>query len=451
MKILFVNAINPKKEIENRFTPLGIGYMISSMRKRFGTDAITFSIVDYDVEKAIASFEPDIVGISAVSQNYDKAIQYARMAKQYNKIVACGGVHISMMPFSLDRDMDVGIIGEGEKTICELVELYQEKKSLSPKDLQKMKGIVYWQDNGVIAITDKRDLILPLDDIPFPAREDFANGSSTYMFSSRGCPYRCNFCASSRFWNKVRFFSAEYVVNEIQYLYEQYNVKRISFYDDLFPSNVKRVRQIVTLLKQRDLLGRVDFTCAIRANRVNEEIISLLKKMGFISLSIGLESGCETTLAYLKGNVSVRQNENAVKTIHKYNIPLRCSFVIGSPSETKEDIIETLDFIRRNQPMEFDVYVLTPFPGTPVWDYAKSRGLVKDHMDWGRLNVNFEDNYHSAIILSERLTRKEIYALFLKFRRYHSNKETYNIIIKGLRNPFKIPGFLLRKYFYRRM
>lgn len=450
MKILFVNAIDPEKEIENRFTPLGIGYMISSMRTRFGADAITFSIVDVDVERAIASFEPDIIGISTVSQNYGKAIQYARLAKRYNKIVICGGVHISMLPFSLDKDMDVGIIGEGEETICELVELYQKRKSLSPKDLQKMKGIVYWGDNGAIVIADKRELI-HLDDIPFPAREYFANGSNTYMFTSRGCPYRCCFCASSRFWNKVRFFSAEYVVSEIQCLYEQYNVKRISFYDDLFPSNVERVRQIVTLLKQRDLLGKVDFTCAIRANRVNEEIISLLKKMGFISISIGLESGCEATLAYLKGNVSVRQNENAVKTIQKYNIPLRCSFVIGSPAETEEDIIETLDFIRRNQPMEFDVYVLTPFPGTPVWDYAKSRGLVTDHMDWDSLNVNFADNYQSAIILSERLSRREIYALFLKFRRYQSNKEMYNIIIKGLRNPFKIPGFLLRKYFYQRM
>jgi radical SAM superfamily enzyme YgiQ (UPF0313 family) len=449
IKFLFVNAINPSQEIETKYPPLGIAYLVSNLRKHFGEENIEFKIVDDNVEHEIRNFKPDIVGISAVSQNYNRAIAYAEIAKRYGLPVICGGVHISMMSSSLTKDMDVGVAGEGEETICDLFELFSRKGTFDKADLIKIKGILYW-DNGMIATTDKREPIAPLDELPFPARDLFSIQPNTYMFTSRGCPYRCTFCASSRFWNRVRTFSAEYLVKEIEHLVKAHNVKSIQFYDDIFSVDVRRVRKTIDLLREKGILGKVDFNCSIRANMVNDEIITLLKELGVKSIGMGLESGCSKTLRYLKrDNISIKDNENAIRTIREHEIEVYGSFIIGSPEEDKKDILETLKFIRTHQLTGFDIYVLTPYPGTPVWDYALSKGLVAEKMDWDRLNVNFSDNYDSAIILSEKLTRKELHALFLRFRHEQRKNAIYKLIKTGLRNPSKIPGLLNRKIINR--
>ncbi len=435
MKMLFINSIDTSREIETRYPPLGIGYLVSSLREQF--DDIEFKVINDNVEQELKTFKPHIVGISCVSQNYGRAKEYATLVKKYNLPVLCGGVHISMLPTSLSKDMDVGIVGEGEETICELIKTFKKHKSFALHSLSFIKGVVYW-DNDKIVITDKRDEIESLDKIPFPARDLLHIKPSTYMFTSRGCPYRCTFCASSRHWSKVRLFSAEYVVNEIEYLVNNRRVKFITLYDDIFAIDTKRVKEIVKLLSKKGLLGKVAFSCAgMRASLVNDKIIKLLKQMGVVSIGMGLESGCNDTLRYLKGDISVKDNEKALETIRRHKIGVFCSFIIGSPKETKEDVLQTLEFIKRNKIESYDVYLLTPFPGTPVWDYAKSRGLVSDDMDWDKLHIDFLEHYQSAIILSEKLTGKDIYNLFFQFsiqrRQQPTKREKARIV-------FLVPG-----------
>ena len=446
IKFLFINSINPSKNVETKYPPLGIGYLISSLRTYFGREKIVFKVAHDNIEKEIIDFKPDIVGISSVSQNYNRAIAYTRISKKHGLPVIVGGVHISMMPSSLTMDMDVGVIGEGEVTICELLESFIKEGRFIKTNLKKIKGIIYWNDNNTIAASAERELIPFLDKLHPPARDLFDIQPRTYMFTSRGCPYHCSFCASSLFWNKVRFFSAEYVANEIGYLINEYNVKHINFYDDIFSVDVKRVKKIINILRERDYLGKVDFSCSIRANMVNGKVIRLLKEMGVKSISMGLESGTNKILKYLKrDNVSVSKNKDAIEIIKKHKIPVSGSFIIGAPEEDKEDILETLKFILKSKLDGFDVYVLMPFPGTPVWDYAIARNLVNEKMDWGKLNVNFKDNYNSAVILSEKLTRKEIYKLFLRFRYEKRKIEIYKLFKKGVENPLKIPSFLIKK------
>ena len=121
------------------------------------------------------------------------------------------------------------------------------------------------------------------------------------MFSSRGCPYRCRFCASSAYWDKLRFFSADYVVNEIGVLVEDYKVKFITFYDDMFISNVKRLKEIADGLDREGLLGKVKFSCSCSAPNITDEVARILKEMNVVSVGMGLESGSDKTLTYLKG------------------------------------------------------------------------------------------------------------------------------------------------------
>ena len=265
------------------------------------------------------------------------------------------------------------------------------------------------------------------------------------MFSSRGCPYNCSFCASTRFWkNNVRFFSAEYVVNEIKELVNKYHVNSIFFYDDLFIANKTRLKKIVELLKKENLLNKVQFSCACRANLVKEDVIILLKKMNVKSVGMGLESGCDKSLKYLKGdNITVKDNQNAINILKKYGISVSASFIIGNPKETKKEILETFDFIKKNNLDFVEIYVLTPFPGTPVWNYAKNKGLVSEDMDWDKLNVVFKSNYNDAIIVSETLTREELYKLILRF-----DKMIKFIKLKRLlKHPFtqKVPLIVFNK------
>jgi len=414
-RFMLVNAIDTTKQIETAEPPLGLGYLASSLRENFGQDYIDFKVVDRDIRQAISEFKPTIVGITSVSQNYNKAIKYAGIAKKYSLPVIMGGIHISTLPSTLTEDMDVGVIGEGEQAIVELFSLFEEDGYFDRDKLENISGVVF-RKNSKLIVTKKRNPIEPLDNISMPARDLFTINKSTYMFTSRGCPYRCTFCASSRFWDKLRFFSAEYVVNEIKYLVKKYSTKRIEFWDDLFIADKIRLRQILELLQKENLLGKVSFTCTARSNLVNDDLAHLLKKMNVKSVGMGLESAVPATLEYLKGgDINPGNHRNAVKILRKYGIESCASFIIGSPEESQEDILQTLRFIKENPLGSIDVYVLTPFPGTPVWEYAKAKNLVSEDMDWSTLNVNFGENHNHAIILSEGITREELYKLFLLF------------------------------------
>lgn len=425
-RILLINAINPNVEVEQRQPSLGLGYLVSALRKHFGRDNFDFRIIDKNIKEEIKQFSPAIVLISSVTQNFDIAIRYANLAKQTGIPVIIGGIHISVVPSNLNSNFDIGVIGEGEAAIVDLFELFLKKNKFAPEELSLIKGIVF-RDGGSIHFTGTRPLINDLDSISLPARDLLRIDRHTYMFTSRGCPYKCVFCASTRFWDKVRFFSPEYILQEIKELVERYKVSVISLYDDLFIADRNRLEKIVHLLSKEKFLKKVSFTCSCRANLVTEDVVRLLKSMNVLSINLGLESGCEKTLRYLKGNVSVEQNYQAIKIVKRHGIACQGSFVIGSPFETKEDIAQTYNFIRKSPLNLIDVYVLTPFPGTPIWDYAKSRGLVSENMDWSKLNINFSSNSKDAIILSEVLNREEIIRVFKKMSRLRFIKNILGI------------------------
>ena len=442
MKMLFIVATDTTKKIQMYYPPLGIGYMISVLRKKFGKDAIEFRVIDTDLEKNIIEFKPDIVGISSVTMNYNIAKEHAKTAKKHSLPVLIGGYHISAIPSSITEDMDIGVIGEGEITICELVDMFMRKGSFDIEGLKNIDGIVY-RDSGEIRITKRRDPIKALDDIPLPARDILEKQNYGYMFTTRGCPYNCVFCSSTRFWHGVRLFSAEYVFNEIKYIIENYNAKHIHFYDDVFAINKKRVKDIIKLLEDHGFLGKVQFSGHARANLVDEEMAKLLKKVGFKAVAIGFESANEETLKYLKGGtVTVEDNKRAVKLVKKYGMRVHGSFIIGAPKESRKNIMETFEFIKKNDFDEIFVNLLTPLPGTPLWDYSKSRDLVSNDMDWDKLKFKFADDYKNAIIVSEILSREELRELFKMFLNEQRKKKIFRLIKSGVRHPLEIPKFL---------
>ena len=420
-RILFIDANrywDDKREFETMIDHPGLLYLCSYLRQEFGPNYFDIKIIYRDIEQSLATFKPDVVGISSVTQNFNIAKRYAKLTKSAGCSVVVGGAHISAMPDALSVSMDVGVVGEGEETIVELMKLYEREKTFANKKLlDQVQGIVY-SHNGKYIQTEPRPLIAPLDKIPFPARDLSYISRKAGIFTSRGCPYKCRFCFITRHWKKVRFFSPGYVVKEIKELVQKYHVKHISILDDLFISNKKRLAEIVELLKKEKIPEIVSFNCNVRADHVDDTTVSLLKEMNMRGVFIGVESGVQRTLTYLKGDkITVEQNKIAIDILKGYGIRCGAGIIIGSPTETKEEILGTLQFVKESKLDKFYIFTLTPLPGTPVWDYALERGMVSNDMDWDKLRMEFSEIPDKAIVLSEVLTRDELFELYLLFEK----------------------------------
>lgn len=420
LNVLFINMVNPSREIENLYPPLGPAYLASYCQKKLGKGKVKFKMISDNFKSEIKRIKPDILGISCVSQNYSMAIELAKFAKKKVSTIMIGGSHISLFPESLDPSFNIGVVGEGEETFTEIISQILEKK-WNKKNMSKTSGIIFWDKKKLIK-TPFRPLIKDLDTIPYPDRSLFeVNRNKAYIFSSRGCPYRCVFCASSRLWKQTRFHSANYVFHEIKGLVDNFGITRIDFYDDLFIANKKRVRELAELIEKSSINKKVQFQVNARANLVDDEICISLKKMNVKGIGMGLESGSDKMLSYLKGeNVNVSQNIKAVNTAKKYGFYTVASFIIGSPDDTKETIMQTLKFIKESKLDEFEVYSLTPLPGTPVWDYAIDRGLIPSdikNFDWKAIDVEYQRSHDYNIHLAKNITREEFYKLYNLFVR----------------------------------
>lgn len=412
--------------------PLGLGYIASYLRKYHGTTEINIISRSYehDIDELVKKYRPEVVGISSTTQNYNTACSIANKIKEINKeiLIVIGGAHITVQPQNLDVAMDVGVLGEGEETFSEIITAY-ENNTLVDSTLSNIPGIVFWREKQIF-ITKKRDLIRPLDLIPFPARDLYDHTKWDTIITSRGCPHKCIFCAASIFWKSVRFHSPQYVVNEIKELIQKYNVNNISILDDLFIADRKRIKEISRLIQEEGIHKKVSFFCQCHSNLINEEIIQALKSMNVTNIGIGMESGSETVLNQVKkGSVTVQQHINAIKLIKKYDINISGYFVIGAPDESKEEMLKTYEFIKNNPIDEIFLSVMIPFPGTEIWEYAKSKNLVNENMDWDLLEWDFENN-KKYIIIDDAISKNDLERIYFKISEEAENRRRKGICEK---------------------
>jgi radical SAM superfamily enzyme YgiQ (UPF0313 family) len=427
-KVLFVNAVDPNSEIQNRYRPLWPAYLAAHVEKDIGLNKFEFKFMTDRFENELESFNPDIVGISAVSQNFNYAKKYAATAKEKGVTVIVGGIHISYLPECLTRDMDVACLGESEKTFSELMQLYLDTGSPPEDKLKNIDGITYWNKGKRVQTADRK--LLKPEQMIRPQRSVIGYQRHDYIFTSRGCPYKCIFCASTRYWDNVRYAPIDMVLQEIEELMEN-GVKVISFYDDLFIANRKRLHELSKAIIEKGFNKKLEFTCSCRANTVQPDKVEALKLMNVVSVGMGLESGAERILKYLKGGCSVEDNYEAINMFKDVGIQVNASFIIGVVDETEDEIMETYDFIRKSRLDFFDIYLLTPYPGTPIWSTAIEKKLVFNDMDWSRLDINTSPENPKAIIFSH-LDKKKLTSLYKKFRRLR----LFRIIIALPRSPW---------------
>ncbi len=384
-------------EPQASFSPhFGVAYLSAYLKRVRPHVRITISYLsDPDILGDLRRIQPHLLGFTTTSRRFLKIKRLgAELHRATGLPVLWGGVHLSIAPDDLPEYATVGVLGEGEETLVELVDAFDGQHF---QNLGAIKGITY-RDGGQRVDTGKRPALANLDEVPFPdielLRVNWRQLKRAVVITSRGCPYKCRFCASSIFWDRTRLHSARYVVDEFAQLIRQDGVKDILIYDDFFTANKKRVEEIASLMEAEGLLGFAKMECLSRADNFDDHLASQMARMGITKCSFGFESGCQRTLDYLKnGKLSLEQSRRAVAIAKAHGLQVVGSFVIGSPYETEAEILETFAFIRSLQLDNAQITIATPFPGTELWEDGKKLGIIPDD-EW-------KDEYFAMFAFAE--------------------------------------------------
>jgi len=329
----------------------------------------------------ISGFNTDMLGITATTPDIVDAIELFETVKESNNsiITVLGGPHVTAVAVETMQkcdNIDICVISEGENTISEIA---------SWKELSQIRGICYKQD-GRIVTTEPRPFIKNLDELPFPAwhlldmdfytrpsrfisRNSFLRATS--IFTSRGCPFRCNFCAGPVIFPGVRFHSPERIADEIEKLTSDYSVEAVYFADDMFLANKRRAYEILRLFESRGIYKKLRWYAQIRSDFVDKELLAYMKRMGCDRVEFGFESGSERVLKLMNKKSSVEKNRQAVNITREAGLHFQGNFIIGYPNETEKDLNETVDFMKKSRPNIILMNIFWPLPGTVSYNQLK--------------------------------------------------------------------------------
>jgi len=395
--------------------PLGLAYIASMLRQNHEVKIIDSNILNYtleDVEKELQSFNPDIVGITSVTPSIYEAYKVAETAKKVNEdcTVVLGGPHATFMPKRTMEEckyIDVIVKGEGEETTKELIENIEKGASLN-----EVKGITFREENEIID-SEPRPFIKNIDEIPFPSRDLLpmhlyqVNGVKyTTMLTSRGCPFKCSFCSSSRlFGGYWRGRSPENVLEEMKIVYEKYRIRNIEFMDDTFTLNQERAEEICDgIIKEG---WDISWGASSRVDTLSKKLVEKMKKAGCWILFLGIESGSQKILDTIGKRITLEQVKKAVKILKDAEIQVLGSFIIGFLQDTTETIKETIKFAKSLNLDYAEFSILTPYPGTPIFDYAKKNNMLLTE-DWSKYTAV------EPIVKIAGASEREVKALFQK-------------------------------------
>lgn len=325
------------------------------------------------ISDILSEKKPDIIGFSILHANRWGGIEIARIARQVdpNVKIVFGGIGATFLWrhfLTHFQEIDYVVIGEGEYSFLKLVGCLKKNDK---KGIERIRGIAF-RINGEAVKTKRSELINNLDKLPMPAKYfNFQHLSLT-----RGCPGKCTFCGSPRFWGtEIRFHSIDYFVKQLEWLYNK-GITFFYFSDDTFTISKKRVIEICRKILEKKL--EIVWVAISRVNYVNDEIIYWMKKAGCIQISYGVESGCEKIRNSLNKNISTNQIKKAFSVTLKYGILARAYFIYGCRGESLESIQETIDLIREIKPLSTIFYILDIFPGTTLYEEYKINFNVTD-------------------------------------------------------------------------
>lgn len=408
MKIVLVR---PNYESHIITPPLGIGYLASSLKK----NGIKVKIIDGvkdnlsldQLLKTINQAKPDAVGITCLTSFYEEVVNLSQALKQQNLKVIIGGVHPTFLPYEtlVDSKADYVVCGEGEIALVKLA-----KNKFVNRNIPGVYSLKNLKPGGV---TGKAEIITNLDNLPFPDWRQLdprtypkaphgavvKNYPIGVIMTTRGCPYQCTFCASRRFYDiRTRFRSPENVIKEIKYLVKNFGVREIHFEDDNLTLKREHIEKICQLIIKNNL--KVNWSCpnGIRADRVDEPLIRLMKQSGCYFFAFGIESANPKILKNIKKMESIEVIKKSIEMATKVGIECQGFFIFGLPGETKKTIKESIQFAKNSKLTRAHFMILDVLPGSQLWDQLK-----------GQFKPNWRKNsYKEPEWLPKGLTKKQL-------------------------------------------
>jgi len=457
MAIVLVNPLVDKAKIYGRYhklggalPPLGLAYIAAVLLKNGHEvkiiDANVLGLSDDAVVSQVKSLDPDMIGLTATTLSHFSATELALAFKESG--IGCpivlGGPHVLGMEHESLREpcFDYAISGEGEQTMLELANAV-----LKHAPVEAIKGLVH-RNGSTITYNGDRGPIPDLDQLPFPARHllpdlnlyrpkaiSYKRLPSTHLFTSRGCPYKCIFCRTA-FGRDVRFHNYQYTIAEIQHLISDFGIKEFIINDDTFILDRTRVLAFCQSIKEMNI--DITWSCNIRANLVDRELLIKMKEAGCWEVAIGLESGNQQILNSLKKGITLEQGRKACQLAYEAGLYVRPSFILGSPGETHETIEQTIDFAK-SLPVHYPTFsLMTPFPGTEIWERADEWGVF-DRQNLSKLSLSttasFVPHGLSAAYLEQciKLAYKRTYFRPSMVARHLSKIRSFSDIHKLLR------------------
>ncbi len=370
-----------------------------------------------EISETISRLNPRFVGVSLMTPTLHSGLKIASIAKSLDKTVLIGGPHVNIVGekiIGLYRDVDFIFFGESEYTIMYFLKAFPHYEKL-----KTIKGLAF-KRNGDFTFNGYAERIKDLDLLPFPDRglliyrERYAKNTLATIIASRGCPFKCDFCASVPIWGrKAVFRSPEHIVAEIKDLHDRYHIKEFKFFDDTFTIVKKNVIEFCRQLTAAYGEKYFSWLCLSHITTLNDEVIYWLKKAGCRQIHLGVETGSEKVVKLIHKGIKLSDVEKAVKLVKKHNLWVHTFFMIGIPYETEQDMDDTIDFIKKIKPDSVNLCTFTPYPGTELYSYCVEKGLLKH-----------DDNYEIFKHIGHHSTEN----FFLE----NVSKETYRIKLKEI-------------------
>lgn len=395
--------------------PLGLAYIAAVARSDHDV-----RIVDFNVERKNWKEFPfgafDVVGISVDTSRYNIARKIAERAKLQGATVVMGGPHVSFMDEEAlgNGSADYVVRNEGEYSFLSLVDYLSGRKPFG-----EMRGVSRMV-NGVCTRTPDAPFIQDLDSMPFPARDllsldryrEKMNGRpTTTLATSRGCPFNCHFCSSSQFFGvRWRARSTENVLEEMDLLYNKHQYRALSFVEDNFTFSPARAVAISEkiIAKGWDLKwgawSRVDTIVK------HPDMVRTMARAGFTWTFVGFESGSQEVLDEYGKRAVIEDSLRAMRILKQNGVGVTGSFILGAPGETKGMMKETVRFAKSLNPHRVQFTILTPFPGTKLYEGVRHRLLTED---WGHYT-----GLHPTIRLdhlSSRQMKRQLVSAYVSF------------------------------------
>jgi len=446
MRILLLKLKSKADEI---IPPIGLGYLATALRKKHEVgvlDALKDNMELEQVLDLIKRKKFDMVGLMFYTMNYGQIKDSVNaIKKRFPKIkIAVGGPHPSARPEGTMKEIpqiDYAFIGEAELGFVQLADALDNKK-FKQSDLKSVASLV-WR-NGKKIVQNERKIILDLNELGFPSWDLLKPESYPYaphgnffkqspmapMIITRGCPYACTFCAGHLVSGKrIRYRSLENVMEEIRLLVHKHGIKEIHIEDDNFTMDRKFVEGFCkTIIKEK--LG-ITWACpnGMRLDTLDRKLLTLMKKSGLYSVSVGIESGSDRILKVVKKSLTTAKTKEKVELINDVGLDVIGFVMLGFPTETKEEMEQTIDFVTTLPLKRINFSYLQPFPGTEIYDdLIKSKKLE---------NVSWENCFlFKASYIPEGFTEEELKKIRQKgLRKFYLRPKILLSILSEMRSP----------------